>query len=799
MRGRSLWTGAGVAVVAALLGLAWWLGEWGGIDGGVDAGDPVVLAPRAEQASQLPPELDAVPAPSVQEAEALVGHGVSAAEPGRTGDPGLFDLDAPSVGDLLVRARFEDGRPAQGVALQAFSRGPGRSVDQAPRVVRVDEQGEALFKALRMGSVDVYGVRGGEVSGQVQPGVLTELELVLPAGRLVRGQVVDPQGLPVGSADIWLSGLGLAAQGAVVTQSDRVGYFAIEAVGRWRHVAAMQPPRTPSPLHSLEGDADPDALITLALGSVGAELRGRVVDRRGAPIAGARVVVGWDGGVFNPLLAPGTGPPPEPAFSGEDGGFAFQALPWEQVMVTCRAPGYAAIRRLERLSVDEPAEIELRLPPGCEVHGVVTDGQGQPLADAVVLWGEGYSFMDRRGVTDAHGRYLLDGLDAGGSWLKATHGACLGQASVRLQLRPGQPGSYDLVLQRGASLAGRVWDAVRDEPIPGWLVVAHRSDQQENWGRDAETDASGEFELVGLGAGPFTVRVVDTRSGALPQTMVEQRDVTSADGPLEFLVTTRGHDTGAVSVCLLGAEDQPPTAGQVMLERIDGVSSSRGGNLDDGGCVTIDELAAGEYALRAHVADTGGVPSMTLRVAPGRTTDLGVLRLLAGGRVRVSLTAAPDVPLDRLRLWYEADDGRSVPIPHDGLAALSPAVAAGTGAVTVRGNDIAQDRFPVVIEEGRDSLVQVDVRRGVVQHVAFRWPGSGNERRRYGWRAQTHSGRVVISRPRCMLDDPLDTAVIRLAPGNYELIVWSAAMEELRVPFKLADGVRNDVLEIDMD
>ncbi|RKY17969.1 MAG: hypothetical protein DRQ55_14530 [Planctomycetota bacterium] len=793
MGGRGL-LAACAGVIVVLLGLAWWLGE----GGGAVVSDPADRSSRGDQPVQLHPEPSGAPERTVHEVEALVGYGRVAKDTTGTIDATPIDLDAPPVGSLLVRARFEDGRPAEGVVIRAMTQSPGRSVDYAMRTERTDHQGEARFDALRCGDVGAYGDRGGAVTGRIEPGEQAELELVIPAGRLVRGQVVDLQGDPVEGADIWLSAAANHTEGAVVTQADRSGYFAIEAVGSWHQVGAIRPPDSPSALHRLDDDADADALITLTLGPAGAELRGRVVDAQGAPVSDARVVVGWENGFRAPPGARGERTPAVTGFSAADGRFAFQALPIGTTSVLCRATGYAAATRSVHLSATAPAEVELSLPPGCEVHGVVTDEQGRPMAGASVMWGDWASHLGRDGVTDAFGRYLLDGLAAGQSSVAVEHHECRAVVTAEVQLTPERPTPCDLVLQRGASLAGKVWDAMRDEPVPDWLVVAHNTDEDESRGHSDMTDVEGGFVLPGLGAGPFHLRVYDPQ-GARLQPVVERRDVALGDGPIKLLVTTRGQESGAFSACLLDAQGQSPTSGRLLLKRTDGAPWKIELSLGDDGCATIDELMPGEYSLRAIVPGTGGLAPVPLQIAPGRTTDLGVLRLLAGGRVRVEIAAAPDVPLDKLALFIEAADGARAHIPRDGLKALSPPVAAGPGTLTLSGKGVAITLVPVLIEQGGVAFAQVEVRAGVGQRIDLRWSGGEQLRHQYSWTLKALGGQVVSQWLAQVVFGGTARHVVSLAPGSYELKVWSGDGAERNVPFTVVDLVKPETLVIDMD
>ena len=74
-----------------------------------------------------------------------------------------------------------------------------------------------------------------------------------------------------------------------------------------------------------------------------------------------------------------------------------------------------------------------------------------------------------------------------------------------LELSAGAKSTYDLALQRGGSLAGRVLD-LGGQPVPGALVAASKEGGMFGGGgakREALSDAEGRFEILGLEAGSY--------------------------------------------------------------------------------------------------------------------------------------------------------------------------------------------------------------------------------------------------------------------------------------------------------
>src|SRR5919198_3229268 len=136
-----------------------------------------------------------------------------------------------------------------------------------------------------------------------------------------------------------------------------------------------QPPPPPPPLH--------DASQTRPLTGTGT-IRGRVIaDNGNEPLRKARVVVG------GPTSVP-------PAFTDDEGRFAFTKLPAGQYALTARKAGYAAATfgsrhpgeppmRIDLASGGTVDGIEVRMRRGAAISGRVVDEFGEPVENAAVI------------------------------------------------------------------------------------------------------------------------------------------------------------------------------------------------------------------------------------------------------------------------------------------------------------------------------------------------------------------------------------------------------------------------------
>lgn len=255
----------------------------------------------------------------------------------------------------------------------------------------------------------------------------------------------------------------------------------------------------------------------------GAWVRGTVVGPDGSPAAGADVRL------FD-LASNGTR-----GYGERPGSFAClfrvgESGRYEALAVPCRIP-YQWSARAEALGalrgdlglLQPLTEVvhDITLDGGGRVQGLVVDASGRPVPGAEVsAWLRGKFFglddeLIQRVTVDADGRYDLIGLPVGGVRINADHPSYLASRMESVETREGEPvKGIDHVLEPGNSIAGRVVDEA-GAPVPGVQVLcsfeaarvsgpnlmnAMRGDRSV-----AETDATGRFELRGLGSGPFVV------------------------------------------------------------------------------------------------------------------------------------------------------------------------------------------------------------------------------------------------------------------------------------------------------
>ncbi len=282
---------------------------------------------------------------------------------------------------------------------------------QAGRLIPLDENG---FARLTVSDRDV-----------VLP------DLVMRHGPKVAGTVVDEEGRPVPSAEVWLAGR--QHEGPMIC--DEAGRFvtsesALPGTGdedARRHVVRLWAQSGEMMTRELIA-AHPGETITVTLHrSAACRVRLRVIDADGAPVRGAQVAVSIH---INEVGAPF---PPLHGRTDENGDYRSRPTwPYGEFSAEVGKAGFCGART-DRGKAEPGATCDLGdvtiVPGRGEVSGRVVDAGGRPVYWArVVTAGEGPGDVVER--TDVEGRFRVRGLYEGRVWIVATSGGAVG--AVRL-------------------------------------------------------------------------------------------------------------------------------------------------------------------------------------------------------------------------------------------------------------------------------------------------------------------------------------------------------------------------------
>ncbi len=234
----------------------------------------------------------------------------------------------------------------------------------------------------------------------------------------------------------------------------------------------------------------------------GIEVSGRVLDRKGRPIAGASVRLGAR--PWSPLVE-----------TEADGRFRFlQASKGVsffsgESFLTVEAAGHAPEARPVTVREGLPP-VEFRLGPGRTIRGRIVDSQGRPIAAASVSlarW-NGPPTLRWRSETDTEGRFLWDGAPSDQLTLNVERD---GYRAAQLSIEPRKNYSVlTLAASRPLRIRGTVRDAETGVAIESFTVVPGGAMRGTIWFRAfAKTYHGGRYDSPNSlgGAGPWRVRI----------------------------------------------------------------------------------------------------------------------------------------------------------------------------------------------------------------------------------------------------------------------------------------------------
>jgi protocatechuate 3,4-dioxygenase beta subunit len=460
-----------------------------------------------------------------------------------------------------------------------------------------------------------------------------------------------------------------------------------------------------------------------------APLRGRVTSAATfGPVAGAVVEL-------LPINARLGLADPVTARTGADGTFVVAGLVRGNMRLVVRHPEHGFVMRTEAVGTST-AELQLELPRRTSVRGQVVAARGpSPLRGGEVL-----QIRDAGGqidfvVVDGDGNFrCAQPLSPGWTNVRVVAGAFVFQRSLATELdvlleesaenslefeviRPNRVRGR-LVDERGAPVVGAAIERTKPLPDADKFTDAASAPELTTFGslsaigsqfvqlfasdRDellATTGPDGTFELVGVKRGASLLRMTQRGRGHLFRLVVVDGSALPQD--LGEMVLPKGHRIrGQV---MRGAR---PVAGATVVA-MGGDHRQAQAVTDGSGNWTIDDLAAGEYRVRARLpTQPAGSPPHAVRVGDGQTqSDLRIV-LESGRTVSGTVLGRNGQPIagasvavrgSRSMSTVSADDGTFlVELPERALELQVVAPDRVTSSVvTVRAN---QDRLEVRLD-----------------------------------------------------------------------------------------------------
>nr|QVV57694.1 carboxyl-terminal processing protease [Myxococcales bacterium] len=355
---------------------------------------------------------------------------------------------------------------------------------------------------------------------------------------------------------------------------------------RTTEVAAAPTVAIPAPQAPQPAPAHPAAVTKEEEDPAAGSVKGKVVDGEGQPVTRAFVVC--EDGERNLT-----------AYTDETGAFA---LPPEAA--GCNAIAHHTEHpSSEHVRLDARKENVIALGRGGAIEGVVVDELGSPVASyrlVVELYlprSEGLELGTRgrpKRIDDAAGTFRWDGLPEGRYVLAATTEGKPPGKSDTVEVEAGRTArNVKITLPRTATLTGRVIDETNRQPLAGAVV---HLDGMTSGGPDpvppATADERGEFSMVGVPPGPFSVRV--EREGFKSRTIPGIK--TGGASVVRQEITLRPRQEGGAETEFegIGAVLAPGGAGIRIASLVEGGPAAEAGLQPGDKLVRIDGASAEE-------------------------------------------------------------------------------------------------------------------------------------------------------------------------------------------------------------
>ena len=339
--------------------------------------------------------------------------------------------------------------------------------------------------------------------------------------------------------------------------------------------------------------------ITLKLESGGFAVTGRVLDRGGGVVAGARVAVRSDAGS-------GTGAPRPlrhlASLSDHDGKFTL-TLEAGAYSLLAEADGYA--RAGEYLYVDAPLTRDLILDPTTGVFGRVVwaeSGAGVAGAEvrAIPTWHLGRRYP--KVATDLEGRFRLEDLGVGEVFIEARRGRWMGRTEP-LVLVPTKPHlGVDVAVVRGLAISGTArWDT--GSPAEG-VNISLTAENGESLGGSGQSGGDGSFRLEGIPPGSYGLAGwTNEGARAYRAIQVRDRDLDRAELVVSRPVQVEGRVVGVSGAAVAQARVY---ARSVQSSELGGTTQGRVATTDVDGRFSVEHnLPPGAVMVLADIGERG--------------------------------------------------------------------------------------------------------------------------------------------------------------------------------------------------
>ena len=500
-------------------------------------------------------------------------------------------------------------------------------VDEFEIKVESDDEGRFLLEVPGHGAYRVetrHDDYAPTVVEAARGGESVDIELG-PGARFLGHVVVEGGARTVPGARITLRHAERAWKRQETTDGD--GKFNLAGLFAGRYFLTVDHPDY-MPVREIETELDlsePEPrTIELAFGK---RIVGRVIDKKGTPVADALVSSETSGNL------------PREASTDDIGRFELRGLTIDRHRIKVVADGYLTKTQPVNMSGSrDEATVEVTLSEGGIIEGTILDDAGRALADVDIqvfesyTWNWSYNRFDDSignshlygsnnkryaGTTDQDGRYRMTGLQFN-SWRgyrvrASTEGyADTYSRTVKLRRSGNTPvrKTIDLIMTEGGVVTGSVRDDFGGSVIGAKVVIRP---QQLYEGRNARgvqkavTDDEGQFRFAGLATQKYTVSAVAPGYANAAKNGIEISGAQIVEG-IELSLTKGQNVHGKVT----SEEDDRPIAGARISLSSDRTWASAVTKED--GTYSIDSIGEGPYNVWVNA--TGYATDRRRRVSP---------------------------------------------------------------------------------------------------------------------------------------------------------------------------------------